>query len=102
METMDPHAAGMIVREVDGALLILDTASNHIHQLNETASIVWRMRREGAAPKDIAATLATEFAVEEDQALSDVQHLLQRVEWLHLLVPPPPGAGRAGESRKEV
>ena len=102
MHTTDSHAAGMIVREVDGALLILDTAANHIHQLNETASIVWRMRREGAAPRDIAAILAEEFAVEEAQALADVQDLLQRLESLHLLVPPPPGVGRAGESRKEV
>jgi hypothetical protein len=102
METMDPHAAGMIVREVDGALLILDTASNHIHQLNETASIVWRMRREGAAPRDIAAILADEFAVEEDQALADVHDLLQRLESLHLLTPSPSGTGCVGESRKEI
>lgn len=102
METTDSHATGMIVREVDGALLILDTASNHIHQLNETASIVWRMRREGAAPQDIAATLATAFAVEEGQALADVHDTLQRLESLHLLTQPPHGMRRAGEPREEV
>ena len=85
MQTTDPASVGMIVREVDGELLILDTASNHIHQLNETASIVWRMRRDGATPQAIAAILAADFAVDEAQALADVHTTLQRLESLNLL-----------------
>lgn len=80
-----PPNAGMIVREVDSEVLILDTVSNHIHQLNETASIVWRMRREGSAAPDIAAVLAQDFAIDEAQALADVHDVLQRLESLNLL-----------------
>jgi hypothetical protein len=65
--------------------LILDTVSNRIHQLNHTASIVWRMRRDGAAPEDIATSLAEDFAVDKTQALADVQTTLQRLESMHLL-----------------
>lgn len=85
MHTSPPASAGMIVREVDSELLILDTVSNHIHQLNETASIVWRMRREGATPQAIAAVLAADFAVDQAQALSDVHTTLQSLESLNLL-----------------
>ncbi len=85
MQTTDPASVGMIVREVDGELLILDTVSNHIHQLNETASVVWRMRRDGATPQAIAAILAADFAVDEAQALTDVHTTLQRLESLNLL-----------------
>jgi hypothetical protein len=73
------------VREVDSELLILDTTSNHIHQLNHTASIVWRMCRDGAAPQTIAAALAADFAVEESQALADVHTMLAQLSSLKLL-----------------
>jgi hypothetical protein len=85
MQMNDPASGGMIVREVDGELLILDTTSNQIHQLNETASLVWHMRREGATPQAIAAVLAADFAVDEAQALADVDTTLRRLESLKLL-----------------
>lgn len=85
MYTSPPASAGLIVRELDSELLILDTVSNHIHQLNETAGIVWRMRREGATPQAIAAVLAADFAVDPTQALCDVHSTLQRLESLKLL-----------------
>ncbi|NML16623.1 PqqD family protein [Azohydromonas caseinilytica] len=85
MGTTSPGSPGMIVREVDGELLVLDTASNHIHQLNRTASIVWRMCREGADPPAIAAALAADFTVDEALALADVQQTLQQLASLNLL-----------------
>lgn len=80
-----PPNQGMIVRELDSEVLILDTVSNHIHQLNETASIVWRMRREGSAEQAIAAVLAQDFDIDETQALADVRDVLRRLESLNLL-----------------
>ena len=95
MSTAYPPNRGMIVREVDREVLILDTMSNHIHQLNHTASIVWRMRREGSAEQAIAAALAQDFAIDEARALADVaadlpreghvHDVLQRLESLNLL-----------------
>lgn len=85
MSTAYPPNRGMIVREVDREVLILDTVSNHIHQLNHTASIVWRMRREGSAEQAIAAALVQDFAIDEARALTDVHDVLQRLESLNLL-----------------
>ncbi|MDZ5461424.1 PqqD family protein [Azohydromonas lata] len=78
-------STGMIVRDVDSEVLILDTVSNHIHQLNETASIVWRLQREGCTAPDIAAALAQDFAIDESRALADVHDVLQRLASLNLL-----------------
>lgn len=88
MGTTSLGSPDMIVREVDGELLVLDTASNHIHQLNRTATVVWRMRRDGADPPAIAAALAADFAVDESQALADVQQTLQQLASLKLLCEP--------------
>ena len=33
----------VISREIDDELLVLDTESNRIHQLNRTAGVIWRL-----------------------------------------------------------
>lgn len=76
---------GLMVREIDGELLVLDTRSDRIHQLNRTAAFVWRMCDEGATPQAIAAALACEFAVDEETALEDVAKTLSRLQSLNLL-----------------
>ena len=76
---------GLIVREVDGELLILHTDTNHNHQLNDTATIVWRMRRDGATPQASAAILPADCAVAEAQARAAVHTTRQRRESLNLL-----------------
>lgn len=75
----------MVVREVDGEILVLDTVSNRIHQLNRTASIVWRMTGKGALPHTVAAALTAEFEVDEQTALDDVVEILARLRSLNLL-----------------
>lgn len=74
------------VREVDGELLLLDTQALRIHQLNRTASVIWRMHEEGAAPQAIASALAVQFDVDEATALGDVSLTLTSLRSLSLLV----------------
>lgn len=73
------------VREVDGELLVLDRASDQVHQLNRTASMIWRMAHEGAAPQATAAALAAEFDIDEASALADVERTLASLQDLSLL-----------------
>ena len=75
----------MVVREVDGELLVLDTRANRIHQLNSTASLIWRRLREGREPDAIAAELAVEFDVDAVTALRDVTETLSQFRALELL-----------------
>ena len=75
----------LAVREVDGEILVLDTLSNQIHQLNRTASFIWRMCEARAAPAAIVAAFAAEYAVDADTAQEDVMETLCRLRSLNLL-----------------
>jgi hypothetical protein len=75
----------VLVREVDGELLLLDTSSNRIHQLNRTASFIWRRCDDFGSEAELAAELALEFEVEERQALSDVTETLRTLRSLELV-----------------
>jgi len=77
--------ATLVVREINGETLILDTHRNLVHQLNATASAVWRMKRQGQTAERIAAALAEEFDVAEYQAFEDVRGTLRRLESLSLI-----------------
>jgi len=71
---------GFLEREVDGEILLLDTESNLIHQLNRTASFIWRKYQEGASPSEIADVLAKEFEVEEHAVRSDIERTVARLD----------------------
>lgn len=73
------------VREVDGEILVLDTLSNQIHQLNRTASFIWRMCEAGAAPAAIVSNFAAEYGVDADTAQKDVMETLSTLRSLNLL-----------------
>ena len=75
----------LLVREISGEILVLDTRSNQIHQLNRTASFIWRLCSERATPQAIASALATEFEVHEQTALEDVLETLSKLRSLKLL-----------------
>ena len=84
MTANGPEGA-LVVREIDGETVILDTEKSLVHQLNRTASLVWRMERQGLGPETMAVTFAQEFEVDELRALQDVRAALQRLESLSLL-----------------
>ncbi len=73
MNSLRRRVNGVMEREVDGEIFLLDTESNLIHQLNRTASFIWRKCQERASVGEIAEVLAKEFDVEEDETLEDVE-----------------------------
>jgi len=74
-----------MVRGLDDDLLILDTEANQIHQLNQTASLIWRNVDEVSAPEQLAGLLAETFDVGEQVALTDVLQTLERFRGLNLV-----------------
>ena len=68
----------LLVREVAGEVLILDTEADRIHQLNASASVVWRLYQSGAEVAEIASQLAIEFDVDNHRAETDVQAVLEQ------------------------
>lgn len=85
MSNLRRRVSGVMVREVDGEVLLLDTESDQIHQLNRTASFIWRSLDDAGSVEEIASGLAKEFDVEEDTALKDVAKTLDRLRALRLV-----------------
>jgi coenzyme PQQ synthesis protein D (PqqD) len=77
---------GILAREVVDDMLLLDTESGEIHQLNETASFIWRNCEEALSIEGLAAVLASAFDVSHDVATRDVAEALRRMRALNLLV----------------
>lgn len=75
----------IMTREVDGEIVVLDVKSNRVHQLNATASFVWRQCVEGADPDEIAARLAEAFDVAIEVARRDTQTVLEALRQLRLI-----------------
>lgn len=73
------------VREIDGEIVVLDTRSNQVHQLNRTASFIWRMCSQGTTPQALASALAVEFEVDEATAFEDVVKTLEQLGSINLL-----------------
>ena len=86
MNTMRQKLAGVTMREVDDDLLVLDTETQRIHQLNATASFIWRCCGQAASAEEIAGLLAAEYAIDEHIALRDVAEALSQLRELNLVV----------------
>lgn len=79
--------SNLMVREVDGEILVLDTVQDLVHQLNASASLIWRMHHQGADPEQIAASLSETFEVDPATARADALQTLARLGGLGLLRP---------------
>lgn len=77
---------GVLAREVVEDLLLLDTESGQIHQLNRVAGLIWQSCNGDRSAEQIAKLLEREFEVEHDVALRDVVDTLHRLQALNLLV----------------
>lgn len=77
---------GLLVREVDRELLLLDTDSSHVHQLNETASFVWHRVEEVGSVEEISALLAEAYSVDPAMLADDVAQVLRRLVELGLVL----------------
>ncbi len=75
-----------MVRDLDSDLLLLDTEADRIHQLNQTATFIWRHVEEAPSPERLAGLLAEAFDVDEQVAQRDVLEALKRLRALNLVV----------------
>ena len=74
-------------RELDGEIVIISPNNSVLHELNETASFVWKQldgRRSGA---EIATSLAVQYDVKAEDALGDIETLVEELASRQLLVP---------------
>ncbi len=75
---------GFVLREVAGQVMVIATgeASKDFHgmvKLNATGKRIWQGVSDGLSSEDIARLLAAEYNVSEEQALSDVTVMVERM-----------------------
>jgi hypothetical protein len=70
---------------VEEEMLVLDRASGLVHQLNRTATYIWKQCSGQCTPTEIAAQLSDIFEVDEETAFSDVVTTLRQLQELRLL-----------------
>jgi hypothetical protein len=63
----------------DGAV-VMNIKGGHMVTLNPIGSIIWQQLSDGRAPEPIADRLASEFGIEQAQALTDVNEFVQQLE----------------------
>ena len=75
----------VLVREIDGELVILDRGRGVVHQLNGTATLVWKHCDGARTVSDIAEALSRAYDVSVDIAERDVAATVRQLAELHLL-----------------
>lgn len=86
MASLRRRLLGVMVRDLDGDLLLLDTKADQIHQLNQTAAFIWRHVEEVPSPERLAGLVAVAFDVDEQVVHKDVLETLERFKTLNLVV----------------
>jgi coenzyme PQQ synthesis protein D (PqqD) len=75
-------------REIDGEAVIISPEDSHVHELNETASLIWKHADGKQSVDEIAARVATEYEVAIQVARADVRELIAALSAKHLLLAP--------------
>jgi hypothetical protein len=75
-------------REIDGEAVIISPEDSHVHELNETASVIWKNADGNHSVDEIAAAVAADYDVPVHVARSDVQELISALSEKGLLMAP--------------
>jgi hypothetical protein len=82
------HRSDIHSREIDKDTIVLDRAGGQIHQLNKTASFIWKRLDSRISEQKISAQYASEFKVDLKTAKEDVARMIQEFCNLGLLEGP--------------
>lgn len=63
-------------REIEGRVVVISPEDSFAHELNETASFIWKQADRGRNVSEIAHLLSDEFDVDAAQARADTEGLL--------------------------
>src|SRR6201987_2232158 len=63
-------------REIDGEAVIISPEDSHVHELNETASLIWTNADGKHSVDEIAGVIAARYDVELLEAKADVDELI--------------------------
>ena len=77
MNTFPERNPKLAWREIDGEAVIISPEDRHVHELNETASLIWTNADGKHSVDQIAGIIATRYEVELLEAKADVDELIE-------------------------
>ena len=86
LEARPKRRSDLLVRSVEGDVVVLDRRDEKIHQLNATAAFIWECCDGRHSVVDIAQRLATQFKVDLGVVKGDVAGAVLKLRDLGLLV----------------
>jgi len=81
-------------REIDGSVVIISPERSMVHELNPTASFIWKKVDGKRTTDEIAEQVAAEFDVTRESALADIHELAESLAANQLLGPLEGGEGK--------
>ena len=81
--------SGIVLREVADSFVLMDLGGelnfNGMITLNETGAFIFKRIEEGLSPENIANSLADEYDISFETALSDVNAFIQKMNGVGVL-----------------
>ena len=74
------------IRTVDQEIVIVDTDSGEVHQLNPTASYIWDLFDGNTSIEQAKELVSKDFDIDKEQASNDVIVIVEQLKTLNLLV----------------
>lgn len=79
------HNPNLAWREIDGEVVIISPEDSVVHELNATASFLWKQLNGRRNVKELAGMLAREFEVDLETARADTSELMSFLHQRRLL-----------------
>jgi hypothetical protein len=76
---------GITIRQLGSEVVALDILDNKVHQLNETASLIWQLKHSGQPEPEIAECLVSAYEVDRETALQHVVTMVTHLQRIGLL-----------------
>jgi Coenzyme PQQ synthesis protein D (PqqD) len=73
-------------REIEGEVVIISPQDSQVHELNETAGVLWKRADGATSLEQIVGEICAEFDVDEADARNDVNHLVAMLREKQLLL----------------
>jgi hypothetical protein len=73
-------------REIEGEIIIISPEDSQVHELNETAALIWKSADGAQSVDEIANAVAAHYDVSRETARADVADLIAQLAEKQLLL----------------
>ncbi|MGD8813687.1 MAG: PqqD family peptide modification chaperone [Anaerolineales bacterium] len=74
-----PNREGVAAKVMDGEAIMINLANGMYYSMDQAGGLVWELIEAGLTLGEIAKTVSQHYEVTLDQALQDIQHLVEEL-----------------------